>query len=117
MNKMPEDEFQDILEEFWISEVGEKNVEREVFQPDPYWYVDFIVKRPEVIWFIEVENDLNSVRKGVGQGLGYSSDNQFGEPMVIVPYFDTDKTDLQKIRQSQSIISREFDHEAMEFVE
>lgn len=111
-----EDEFTDIVETWWEDQVGVENVSREVYQPGPYWFVDLIVNRPEVDWYIEIENDRESIRDGVGQALGYASDYKHGEPMIIVPAGHTAQSEVEALRKSQAVLVREFDTKNMEFI-
>lgn len=116
MTHLSEDEFTGVVHRWWIERVGEANVHREVYQPDPYWFVDLVVERPEVTWYIEVENDAGSIRHGVGQALGYAADHPAGEPMVIVPADHTHRPDVDRLRESQAVLIREFDAEERAFV-
>jgi len=111
-----EDDFHDALYDWWVSQVGEDNVESEVYQSEPYWFVDLIVHRSEVTWYIEIENDRNSIRKGAGQALGYAADHPDGEPMVIVPAGHVEEPDVARLRKSQAVLVKEFDMEKKEFI-
>lgn len=116
MTHISEDEFTDILEEWWVEEVGSENVRRQVYQSGPYWFVDLIVERPEVTWYIEVENNRGSIRDGVGQAIGYATDHPNSEPMVIVPAGHTDVEKVEAMKQSQTVLIREFDADEQRFV-
>lgn len=116
MTHLTEAEFEDILYEWFVGEVGEEQVMQQVYQPGPYWFVDLIVKRPEVTWYIEVENDRGSIRDGVGQALGYAAGHEGGEPMVIVPAGHLEQSEIERLRQTQAVLIREFDVDEEEFV-
>lgn len=113
----PEFDFVDYVEEWFRHRYGAENVEREHYQPMPNWYCDLRVDTGYATLYIEVENDSGSIRSGIAQALGYAAEDQTaGVPMVVTPRGHINNEKIERLRQSSTVVVREFDAEDGEFV-
>lgn len=109
--------FEDILAEWFRERYPDTNVTQQVYQPGPRFYVDIVVEFPFGTLYIETESDANEVRSGVAQALGYCADDLvMGIPVVVTPKGHLDDAKVRRLRQSTTVLIREFDEEAKEFV-
>jgi len=101
----------------WFEErVGPENVQRQVYQPGPRWFVDIVVEVGYATLYVEVENDADSVRPGIAQALGYAAgDTAAGVPVVVTPKGQLHDAKVQRLRHSSTVLVREFDLEAGTF--
>lgn len=95
---------------------GADAVETQVYQPEPYWFVDLVVDVSFATLFIEVENDADSVRRGVAQAAGYAGADIDGVPVVITPKGHVDPDRLERLQRGSNVLICEFDLEHEEFV-
>lgn len=115
MTHLSERAFTDVVEAWFRAEYGDSQVEREVYQPGPYWFVDLVVDTGPVNLFVEVENDAASIRDGVGQALGYAASQPHSVPLLVVPMGHVEMPDVQRLRASQALVIRGFDVEMGEW--
>lgn len=117
MPHTPEDSFEDAVAAWFIERYGEKRVARQVYQPDPRWYVDLVVEVEYATLFLEVESRASEIRPGVAQALGYAAaDPVGGVPMVITPPGHLSERKVDRLSRSTTVVIQEFDEEAGEFV-
>lgn len=114
MTHLDEDEFRDRVAAWYRDR--DMRVATEVYQPGPYWFADIVVTGDDITRYIEVENDADSIRAGVGQAIGYAGADPNGVPMVVVPNGHTESPDVQRLRQGSRVIVRAFDAVANEWV-
>lgn len=102
----------------WFEDTfGPDAVQTQVYQPEPYWFVDLVVDVGFARLFVELENDARSVRSGVAQALGYAgADIRFGVPMVVTPKGHLDGEKIRRLRQSSTVLIREFDEQTNTWV-
>ncbi|MFB6282541.1 MAG: hypothetical protein ABEK59_01210 [Halobacteria archaeon] len=111
-----EKKFVDKLQKYYEND-EQADVGREVYQDDTQWFVDLVVKKPEATFYIECENTEESIRAGMGQALGYSAGELYGIPMVVVPKGEASSADTARLRASDAVIIREFDHEEGKYID
>lgn len=117
MTHESESSFEEVVVSWFENEYGEDAVETQVYQPEPYWFVDVVVDVEFGTLFIELESREDAVRAGVAQALGYcAADPVKGIPMVIAPKGHIEDTDIDRLRRSTTVVIREFDEEQFEFV-
>lgn len=117
MTHVPEIEFADHVEEWFRARYGAENVKREHYQPGPHWFCDLRVNTGYATLYIEIENDTGSVRTGISQALGYAAEDRVaGIPMVVTPSGHINDEKAKRLRQSSTVVVREFDADAGEFV-
>lgn len=117
MTHEPETDFAESVAYWFETVYGTENVQREVYQPEPRWFVDIVVDVGFATLFIEVENDAKSVRPGIAQALGYAAADQVaGVPVVVTPAGHLTDAKIERLRRSTTVPVREFDAERLEFV-
>lgn len=110
-----EDTFHDSVVGWFKRIFGHQNVHENVYQPEPYWFVDLVVDLPFCRFYIEIENDADSIRPGIAQAQAYAAAEPVsGVPMVVTPKGHLE--DAARLRASTPAIIREFDAEAGEWV-
>lgn len=116
MTHEPETDIEDAVLAWFVGTFGVENVDQQVYLPEPRWFCDIVVEVGFGRLYIEVENDANSVRPGIGQALAYAGTDPAGIPLVITPkdHLDPDRREI--LQQRMGVLVREFDTEAMEFV-
>lgn len=112
MTHVSEATFASRVRQWFEGEHGYDAVNREVWQPQPRWYVDLVVNAPPCTLYVEIENDKGSIRDGVSQALGYAADDPHGVPMVVVPAGHTEPERVRRLQQSSRCLIRAFDAEA-----
>lgn len=117
MTHIPERTFEDSVEAWFVERYGRENVERQYYQRGVRWFVDLLVRLPYGTLYIELESRASEVRNGVSQALGYAAeDPEKGIPMVVVPAGHLDEERTNRLRQSSTVVIREFDEERRTFV-
>lgn len=117
MTHKSEADFADALAEWFEHVYGRSNVEREVYLSDVRWYVDLVVHADPVTFYVEVENDAESLRRGMAQALAYAAaDPVTGVPVLITPKGHLDSERVRRLRESAPVVIREFDTESGGFV-
>jgi len=112
----PETAIEDAVLAWFVGHFGVENVDQQVYLSEPRWYCDIVVEVGFGRLYIEVENDADSVRPGIAQALGYAGTDRAGVPMVITPKDHLDPVRLEILQRQTTVLVREFDIEAMEFV-
>ena len=116
MTHVSEATFHSTVRRWFEHQYGEGAVKSEVYQSAVRWYCDLVVTLPSHSLYIEIENDRGSIRDGVGQCIGYSGADPHGVPMLITPPGHLNTTRAERLQAGSSVIIREFDAEAGEFV-
>lgn len=115
MTDQPETDIEPAVAD-WFRERYEDGAETQVWQPEPRWYCDIVVEVGFARLYIEVENDADSVRPGMGQAIAYAGQDPIaGIPMVVTPKDHLDEARAERLRCWSPAIIREFDTEEMEF--
>lgn len=102
----PEDEFHARVERWLNRRYGATNVEHEPYQADVARYPDFVVEDDLATYYIEVENDADSVQAGVGQAVGYAaySEDPRAVPVVVIPSDHVPQPEADRIRTRSSVL-------------
>ena len=113
----PEAPFEENLANWFTAQYCGEIVETQVYQSDPRWFCDIVVRLPSHTLYIECESRASEVRPGIAQALGYATDDLIaGIPMVVTPSEHIWPEKVERLRQSIHFPVRQFDAEAGEFV-
>lgn len=99
-----ESEFTEKVEEELESFFGEENVRREVYLPETWRFADFVVQTEFFGFVVEVENDWDSVFKGIGQATLYASHYPNCFPVVVLPEGHTESPEVEYFRRHIPIV-------------
>lgn len=116
MTHVSEATFHSTVRKWFENQYGADAVKSEVYQIAPRWYCDLVVTLPSHSLYIELENDKGSIRPGLAQALGYAGADPHGVPMVITPPGHLDRARVDRLQSKSSVLIREFDAAAGEFV-
>lgn len=117
MTHTSEAPFEDIVAEWFREHYPSATVSQQVYQPAPRFFVDIVVEFPFGTLYIETESASSEVRSGAAQALAYCADDLvMGIPAVITPAGHLDDAKIRRLRQSTTVLVREFDEQAREFV-
>lgn len=109
MTHIDEIDFEMAVAEWFRATYGDDAVEQQVYQDGPYWFADIVVDLDFATLYVEVENDADSVREGVGQAIGYAAvlPNE-GIPMVVTPEHHLDDDEVARLSKGSSVVIREY---------
>lgn len=110
MTHESEDTFADHVEELLIQYYGEENVDRNHYLEETYRFADFWVDTGLVILAIEVENDFDSVLKGISQAYLYAAHDKRALPLVVVPKDHVENPEIEMLREKAPILELEEDN-------
>lgn len=106
----------DEVVEWFEDQYGEDNVHREYYIADTGCFCDILVETGWCSLYVELENDKESIREGMGQAMEYAgNDKVTGVPMVITPEGHVNEERIRHLRNN-GVLVREFDGDMMEFV-
>lgn len=99
MTHIYEDEFHRRAEKWLIEEYGAENVEHEVYLPNAWRYIDFVVQTPLATFAIEAERTADKVIEGAGQSILYAGAKNGYTPLILVPDGHTEEPEVSWIRK------------------
>ena len=102
---MTEEGYGNYVEDRLNEEYGEENVERNVYLPQTYRYVDFLVDTGIMTLAIELEHSSEKVvKEGYGQVQMYAKHNRKWAPAIIYPPDGENEEELQMVGQDVVLI-------------
>lgn len=99
MTHIYEDEFHRRAAKWLAEEYGAENVAHEVYLPDAWRYIDFVVQTPLGTFAIEAERSAENMIEGAGQSIMYAGSQNGYMPLVLVPHGHTEEPEVQWVRQ------------------
>lgn len=102
---MTETAYGDYVEERLVEEHGAENVERSVYLPQTYRYVDFLVDCGTHTLAIELEHSSDKVvKEGYGQAQMYAKHNRKWAPAIVYPPDGENEEELEMVGQDVVLI-------------
>lgn len=112
---MTETSYGDYVESLLVEEYGAENVERNVFLPRTYRYVDFLVETGFVTLAIELEHSTDKVvYEGYAQAELYAKHSRSWVPVIVYPPDGENEEELSMIGEDVALVPIEHKHGAPE---
>lgn len=97
-----------------------ESVETQVYQDEPWWYVDVVARTPMATWYMELENDGNvsTIRSGMAQAMGYAqyANSPRAIPAIVIPRDHGEEPDWSIMRKTFPGPALEYDTETDVFL-